>query len=55
MPQIINQTAAYIEYALKAYKNGERDHPSMSGIAAQLSDEDIRALAEFYASGAEFE
>ena len=55
VPLIINQSASYIEYALKAYKNGERDHPSMTGIAAQLSDEDIRILAEFYANGAKFE
>lgn len=49
MPKIENQTALYIEYALRAYRSGERTHPSMSSIAAQLTDEDIRELAEYYA------
>ena len=53
VPRIINQSAAYIEYALNAYKVGERTHPSMSGIAAQLSEQDIADLAEFYANGAQ--
>ena len=52
VPKIEGQTALYIEYALKAYRSGERKHPSMSGIAAQLTDEDIRELAELYAGGA---
>ncbi|MCH9704705.1 MAG: cytochrome c [Proteobacteria bacterium] len=52
IPKIVNQSAAFIEYALKAYRSGERIHPSMSAIAAQLSDEDIKALAAFYAEGA---
>lgn len=51
VPKIVNQNVAYIEYALKAYRSGERTHPSMSSIAAQLSDEDISQLAEFYAGG----
>ena len=51
VPKIINQSASYIEYSLKAYRSGERTHPSMSSIAAQLSDEDIKLLAEFYAGG----
>ena len=52
VPKIIGQSAAYIEYALRAYRSGVRKHPSMSGIAAQLSDEDIRVLAEWYSNGA---
>ena len=52
VPQIINQSAAYIEYALKAYRSGERTHPSMVAVASQLSDEDIQELAAFYANGA---
>ncbi len=53
VPKIIGQSAPYIESALRAYRSGVRKHPSMSGIAAQLSDEDIKALAEWYAGGAE--
>lgn len=52
VPKIINQSATYLEYALKAYRNGTRTHPSMVAIARQLSDEDIQILAQFYASGA---
>lgn len=52
VPKIIGQSAKYIETALRAYRDGTRNHPSMSGIAAQLSDDDIRDLAEWYANGA---
>lgn len=51
VPKIIGQSAAYIETALRAYRDGTRTHPSMTGIAAQLSDADIKLLAEWYASG----
>ncbi|RMD70219.1 MAG: cytochrome c [Gammaproteobacteria bacterium] len=36
--------------ALKAYKSGERKHPSMNAIAKGLSDEDIANLAAYYAT-----
>lgn len=52
VPKIIGQSAAYLEKALRAYRDGTRKHPSMTGIAAQLSDEDIKILAAHYASGA---
>lgn len=48
VPKIIGQTPEYIQYALEAYRSGARYHPSMNGIAAQLTDEDIRELAQFY-------
>jgi cytochrome c553 len=34
---------------LKDYRSGERNHPTMVGIAGTLSDEDIDALAAYYA------
>jgi cytochrome c553 len=43
------QSAKYIESALHAYKKGERKHPSMRGIAAGLSDQDIADVAAYYA------
>ena len=52
VPKIIGQSALYIEKALIDYRSGVRKHPSMTGIAAQLSDEDIKLLAEWYANGA---
>jgi cytochrome c553 len=32
----------------KAYKSGERSHPSMRGIAATLTEENMKELAEYY-------
>ena len=48
-PKIFGQSAEYIAAALKSYDNGERTHPSMVGIAAQLSEQDIAEIAAFYA------
>ena len=48
VPKIAGQQPAYIVNALKAYKSGERTHPSMRGIAASLSEEDMKALADYY-------
>jgi cytochrome c553 len=48
VPKIAGQQPAYIVNALKAYKSGERSHPSMRGIAASLSEEDMKELAEYY-------
>lgn len=48
VPKIGGQNPAYIANALKAYRAGDRWHPSMRGIAASLSDQDIEQLAEYY-------
>jgi cytochrome c553 len=49
VPKIAGQSATYIVNALKAYQSGERSHPSMRGIAATLSDETMKQLADYYA------
>jgi cytochrome c553 len=49
VPMIGGQSARYIENALKAYQKGERNHPTMRGVAASLSDQDIADLAAYYA------
>jgi len=49
VPMLGGQSEKYIENALKAYRKGERRHPTMQGIAASLSDQDIAALAAYYA------
>jgi cytochrome c553 len=49
VPMIGGQSAKYIESALNAYKKGERKNPSMRGIAAGLSDQDIADVAAYYA------
>jgi cytochrome c553 len=48
VPKIAGQQPGYLINALKAYKSGERSHPSMRGIAASLSDEDMKQLADYY-------
>lgn len=49
VPMLGGQSEKYIAAALAAYKKGERKHPSMRGIAAGLSDQDIADLAAYYA------
>ena len=51
VPRIGGQHEAYLVRALQQYKSGERAHPSMRGIAATLSDQDIADLAAYYAQG----
>lgn len=48
VPMIGGQSAKYIESALHAYKKGDRKHPTMQGIAASLSDQDIADVAAYY-------
>ncbi len=48
VPKIAGQQPAYIVAALQAYKSGERSHPSMRGIAASLTEEDMKKLADYY-------
>ena len=48
VPMLGGQSEKYIENALKAYRKGERKHPSMRGIAGSLSDQDIANLAAYY-------
>ena len=48
VPMIAGQQPAYIIAALKAYKDGARWHPSMRGIAASLSEQDMADLAAYY-------
>ena len=50
VPRIAGQHAAYFVKALQAYKSGERNHPSMRGIAGSLSDQDMADLAAYYAA-----
>jgi cytochrome c553 len=49
VPKIAGQQPAYLLAALKAYKTGDRTHPSMVAIAASLSDQDMANLAAYYA------
>jgi cytochrome c553 len=48
VPLIGGQQPTYLVNALKAYKSGERSHPSMRGIAASMSEEDMKKYADYY-------
>ena len=48
VPLLGGQSAKYIESALQEYKKGDRNHPSMRGIARGLTDQDIADLAAYY-------
>jgi len=51
VPKIAGQQPAYIINALKAYKSGERSHPSMRGIAASLDEAQMKLYADYYGGG----
>ena len=53
VPMISGQSEKYIAAALAAYKKGDRKHPTMRGIAASLTEQDMADLAAFYASHAD--
>ena len=48
LPMIGGQSSDYIVKALQAYRAGDRNHPSMLGVAKTLSDQDIADLAAYY-------
>ena len=50
VPMISGQSAKYLAAALTAYKQGDRKHPTMRGIADSMTDQDITDIANFYAS-----
>ena len=50
VPKLGGQNAGYIVNALKAYKAGERQHPTMKAIAASLTDQDMADLAAYYSA-----
>jgi cytochrome c553 len=48
VPKLGGQNAGYIVNALKEYKAGDRQHPSMRAIASSLSEQDMADLAAYY-------
>lgn len=50
VPNIGGESEIYLMKQLRAFRSGERQHRQMSLIAQGLSDEDIRDLADYYAS-----
>ncbi|HKL77621.1 MAG TPA: c-type cytochrome [Gammaproteobacteria bacterium] len=49
VPKVGGQQAQYIAAALKAYRSGERRHPTMRAQAMALSNQDIQDIAAYFA------
>lgn len=49
-PNLAGEVNIYIDTQLKAFRTGKRKHDIMSSIAAEMTDEDIRAVADWYAA-----
>ncbi|OYV00622.1 MAG: cytochrome c4 [Burkholderiales bacterium PBB5] len=48
VPKISGQGAKYIVSSLTAYQKGDRKHPTMRGIAASLTEQDMADLGAYY-------
>ncbi|MCO8144688.1 c-type cytochrome [Rhodovulum tesquicola] len=48
-PNLAGEVNIYIDTQLKAFRSGKRRHAIMSEIAAEMTDEEIRAAADWYA------
>ena len=48
-PNLAGQKEQYLVKQMKAFRDGQRQDPSMSPMARGLSDADIENLAAFYA------
>ena len=49
-PNLAGQKAGYLVAQMKAFRDGQRNNPMMSPMAAPLSDADIDNLAAYYSS-----
>ncbi len=49
-PNLAGEVNIYIDTQLKAFRTGKRRHDIMSSIAAEMTDEEIRAVADWYAA-----
>lgn len=47
VPKIAGQNEAFIANALKAYRSGDRKHPTMVAQANSFSDQDIADIAAY--------
>ena len=49
-PSLAGQHAKYLESQLKAFKSGERKNPIMLGMAATLTEQDMRDIGAYFAT-----
>lgn len=50
VPKISGQHAEYIVAALKAYRDGQRKHPTMNVQAMSMTEQDMADIAAFWAN-----
>ena len=50
MPNLTGEDAFYIVEQLAAFRSGERVNEVMNDVAAELSDEEMRAVSDWYAA-----
>lgn len=50
VPKLGGQKASYLIIALQGYRDGKREHPTMSAQASSLSDQDIEDTAAYLAT-----
>ena len=50
VPKLGGQNPAYLVAAMKAYKSGEREFPTMRAMVEGLSDQDMADIAAYYAA-----
>jgi cytochrome c553 len=51
VPKLGGQHEAYLVKALQEYRSGDRLHPTMRAVAANLTDQDMANVAAYYARG----
>ncbi len=49
-PNLAGQNAAYLVAAMKAYKDGTRNHPVMKAMVSALGDAEMENIAAYYES-----
>ncbi len=50
VPHLAGETVMYIDTQLKAFRTGKRMHEIMNLVAEELSDQELRDAAEWYAA-----
>ena len=50
VPKLGGQSETYLVAALKSYRSGDREHPTMRAQGATLSDKDIADIAAYFAN-----
>ncbi len=50
MPHLAGQQKLYLYNQLRAFRAGKRPHKEMLYMSRQMTDADMRAIADYYAS-----